>query len=193
LWSAWDEVSCVAGEMTSSGPCGVGLTAAGTLVVVGIGLLLIGSIVLIRGVRRPIGDRDSGDGWRTGQAIVVMASGAILALMFPRYACPADTTLSPVFHFCVNPTHNTPAPSPGLPWKFAAFGVGIAIGVLLIRWRSLPWWLASIVVVAACLGTALFTLWRTTGIPVIDASYTSGVVVFTVGGLTAQVPRAGPA
>jgi len=193
LWSAWDEVNCVAGEMTSSGPCGIGLTSGGTLAVVGIGLLLIGGIVLFRGLRRPIGDRDAGDGWRIGQAVVVMVSGAVLALMIPRYACPADTTLSPVFHYCVNPTHNSPAPSPGLPWKFAAVGVGIAIGVLLIRWRSMPWWLASIVVVAASLGSASYVLWRTTGIPVIDRSYVSRVVVFTVESLTALVPRAGPA
>jgi hypothetical protein len=192
LWSAWDEVNCVAGEMTSSGPCGFGLTAGGTLAVVGIALLLIGCIVLIRGVRRPVGDRDAADGWRIGQAVLVMVSGAVLALMIPRYACPSDTSLSPVFHYCVNATHNAPAPSPGLPWKFASFGLGIAIGVLLIRWRSMPWWLASIVVVAASLFTALFTMWRSTGIPLIHVSRASGVVVFTVAGLAAVAPRAGP-
>jgi len=162
--SAWDEVDCVAGEFTSSGPCGIGIVAGGSLVVIGVLLVIVGCIVLSRGVRRPVSE-DAGDGWCIGQAIVVIACGALVALMIPRFRCPPGTILSPLFRFCVNQQVSYPAPSPGLPWKFAAFGVGIALGVVMIRWRSMPIWLATLIVVAACVGTAVFTVSRTTGIP----------------------------
>lgn len=181
--SAWDEVDCVAGEFTSSGPCGIGIVAGGSLVVIGILLVIVGCIVLSRAMRRPVSD-EAGDGWRVGQAIVVMACGALLALMIPRLRCPPGTILSPVFRFCVNQQVSYPAPSPGLPWKFAAFGVGIVIGVVMIRWRSMPIWLATLIVVAACVGTAVFTVYRTTGIPGFRA-YTPGVVLVWPG----VVPR----
>ena len=158
LISAWDEVNCVAGEFTSTGPCGI------ALVTVAIFLLIIGAIVLFRGLRRPV-EESGGDGWRVAQAVVVMMCGTLLALMIPRLKCPPGTTLSPVFRFCVSPEVTYPAPSPGLPWKYAAFGAGIVLGVVMLRWRSMPWWLGSGLVVAACIGTALFTVSRSTGIP----------------------------
>jgi hypothetical protein len=164
LISAWDEVNCVAGEFTSTGPCGIAIVAGGSLVTVAIFLLIIGAIVLFRGLRRPV-EEDGGDGWRLAQAVVVMMCGTLLALMIPRLKCPPGTTLSPVFRFCVSPEVTYPAPSPGLPWKYAAFGAGIALGVVMLRWRSMPWWLGSALVVAACVGTALFTVSRSTGIP----------------------------
>jgi hypothetical protein len=162
--SAWDELNCVAGEVTSSGACGIALTSAATLVVVGIFFLLIGGIVLFRAIRRPVNE-DGGDGWRVAQAIVVIICGVLMALMIPLFRCPPGTTLSPVFRFCVNQEVSYPAPSPGLPWKIAAVVIGIVIGVLMIRWRSMPIWLATVIVVAASLGTALYIVWRTTGIP----------------------------
>lgn len=164
LISAWDEVNCVAGEFTSTGPCGIAIVAGGSLVTVAIFLLIIGAIVLFRGLRRPV-EESGGDGWRVAQAVVVMMCGTLLALMIPRLKCPPGTTLSPVFRFCVSPEVTYPAPSPGLPWKYAAFGAGIVLGVLMLRWRSMPWWLGSGLVVAACIGTALFTVSRSTGIP----------------------------
>ena len=61
-----------------------------------------------------------------------------------------------MFRYCVNPTDMiVPAPVAGVAMEVRGIGVGIAIGVVMLRWRSMPWWLASIVVVAACLGTAL--------------------------------------
>ena len=52
--SAWDEVDCVAGEFTSSGPCGIGIVAGGSLVVIGVMLVIVGCIVLSRAIRRPV-------------------------------------------------------------------------------------------------------------------------------------------
>jgi hypothetical protein len=162
--SSWDEVTCVAGEVTSQGPCGVAIIDGASLMTVGIGLLIVGCIIVVRGLRRPV-DPDGGDGWRSGQAMLVMVCGALLALLIPRYRCPPGTTLSPVFHFCVSHDVSYPAPSPGLPWKFAAFGIGIVLGIAMLRWRSMPWWLGSAIVVVVSVGTALFTVSRSTGIP----------------------------
>jgi hypothetical protein len=189
ITSAWDEAGCVAGEYTSSGPCGIEIVAAEWLVVIGLFLLIIGCIVLYRGIRRPVGE-DAADGWRVGQAVVVMICGVLMSLMIPRYRCPPGTTLSPVFRFCVNQDVVYAAPSPGLPWKFAAFGMGIVIGVVLIRWRSVPIWLATVVVVAASVGTALFITWRTTGIPGVHG-YAPALVLVTTRLLTPSRLRRG--
>src|SRR6476646_8016309 len=157
LVSAWDEVNCVSGEVTSSGPCGIALTWGGTLLAVGFFMALIGSILLFRALRRHVAEadiaaRDVAEGWWTGQAVVVMICGVLLGLLIPRYDCPPGMTLTPVFKFCLNNDLVFPAPSPGLPWKFAAVGVGIVIGVVMVRWRSMPTWLATVIVVAAMMG-----------------------------------------
>jgi len=164
ITSAWDEVNCVAGEFTSSGPCGVSIVWGGSLISVGIVLVIIGCIAMVRAARRPI-DEDGGDGWRVGQGFSVMICGALLALTIPRYRCPAGTTLSPVFRFCVSHDVSYPAPSPGMPWKFAAVGLGIALGIVIVRWRSIPIWLATVIVVMAFVGTSLYIVSRATGIP----------------------------
>ena len=164
LWSAWDELTCVAGEATSNGPCGVAIGLAGFVFPTGAAFTFIGVIALWRALRRPI-TSDGSDAWRIGEALVVIASAIVIALMIPRYACPAGTHLSPVFRFCTSRERAFPAPSPGLPWKFAAAGAGIVIGVAMIRWRSMPWWIASAIVFASFLGAALFTVSRSTGIP----------------------------
>ncbi|HJX08095.1 MAG TPA: hypothetical protein VJ736_08500 [Actinomycetota bacterium] len=176
--SSWDEVNCVAGEVTSSGPCGVALVWGGTLLAVGIFLLFIGGIVLFRAARRHV-DPDGGDGWRVGQAIVVMICGVLLGLLIPRYECPPGTTLSPVFKFCVNHDVVYPAPSPGMPWKLAAVGIGVAIGVVMLRWRSMPIWLATAIVAAASIGTALFAVYQATGIPGFRAVAPASAVLVT--------------
>lgn len=174
LWSASDELTCVAGEAVSNGPCGIGIGAAGFIFPAGAILAVVGAIVLARALRRPI-DGDASDAWRVGEALVVMVSGVMIGLMIPRQACPPGTYLSPVFRFCTSTERAFPAPSPGLPWKFLAAGVGVALGILMIRWRSMPWWLACAVVLAGFMAAVLLTAARTTGIP--WAAYRS----FTVG------------
>ena len=164
MWSAWDELTCVAGEATSNGPCGIGVFASGFIFPTGVCLTVVGVIVLVRALRRPV-DADASDAWRTGEALVVIASGIAIGLMIPRYACPEGTHLSPVFRFCTSVDRVFPAPSPGLPWKFLAAAVGLLIGILMIRWRSMPWWLGSAVVLAAFMAAVLLTASRSTGIP----------------------------
>ena len=180
LWSAWDELTCVAGESTSNGPCGIGISVAGFIAPAGAAFALIGTIAIIRALRRPI-VADGSDAWRVGEGLVVAASGLVIGLMIPRFSCPPGMSLSPVFRFCVSADRSFPAPSPGLPWKYAAAGIGIVIGVVMIRWRSMPWWLASAVVVASFFGAVLLTASRSTGIPwAAPRPYTVGAAVSLV-------------
>lgn len=161
--ASWDMVDCVAGEYTSSGPCGIGIVAGGGVLFVGLITLVAGAIVLVRGLRRPV-DPAGGDGWRLGPGFLVIVCGFVMALMIPRYACPPGLTLSPIFRFCTSVDRSFPAPSPGLPWKIGAFGVGLALGLLLLLWRSVPWWLATMVAVVVFAGTVGFALHRSVGL-----------------------------
>lgn len=175
LWSAWDEFSCVPGESTSSGPCGIGMQAAVIVVLAGLLLLVPGLVVFVRGFLRPV-DPDGSTGWRLGQAFAVMGCGVVLAFMIPRYSCPDGTRLSAVFRFCVSTQESYPAPSTGLVWKIAALVAGLALGVVLLRWRTLAWPVATVVVVAVFAFTAGYTAHRTTGLPWERRIYTIGML-----------------
>jgi hypothetical protein len=173
-WSAWDEFSCTAGRSTSTGPCGIGIQAAGAIFFVAVLMTIAGAIVLWRGVRRPV-DPDGSSGWRVGQGLAVIACGVVLALMIPTLSCPPDMHLSVVFRFCVSADRSYPAPATGLVWKWVAFGGGVALGVVLLAWRRMPWALATAIVSVAFLGTAGYVAWRTTGLPWQTYSYTIGL------------------
>jgi hypothetical protein len=163
--ASWDEVNCVAGEFSSSGPCGIGIVVASQVLFVALIAVVAGAIVLSRGLRRPV-DPKGGTGWRLGPGFLVIASGMLLSLMVPQYACPPGSTLSPVFRFCVSATRSYPAPSPGAPYKLGAFAVGLAVGLLLLFWRRAPWWLPPAVALVAFAGTVGYTLQRSVGLPV---------------------------
>jgi hypothetical protein len=156
---SWDEISCVAGEMTSTGPCGIQVTTAAAIFWTGVACAVVGAGVVLRGLRRPVSP-DGGSGWRVGQGIFVAACGLVLGIMIPRYECPPGSKLSAVFQYCVSAERAYQAPSPGLPWKFAAAGAGIVLGIVLARWRSLPWPVSSVVTVLAFLFVLGFTLHR---------------------------------
>jgi hypothetical protein len=175
LWSSWDEFSCTAGETTSTGPCGIGIQVSVIVVLFGLILLGIGVVVVPRAFLRPL-DPDGAAGWRAGQALAVMACGVIMALMIPRYSCPEGMKLSAVFRFCVSTTRSYQAPSTGFAWKLLALGVGLSLGVVLLRWRSLAWPVATVIVAAAFAFTAGYTAHRTTGLPWEQRSYTIGVI-----------------
>ena len=162
--ASWDELSCVAGEYSSSGPCGIGITLAGAVFPFGAIAFVAGILVFVRGLRRPVA-LDGGDGWRIGQGLLVVGCGIVMGFMIPRYACPPGMDLSPIFRFCTSVDRSFQAPSPGLPWKFAAVAAGTLLGVILIRWRSLPWPVASAIAVIASAATVGYTLQRTIGIP----------------------------
>jgi len=170
IWSAWDEFSCTAGEGTSTGPCGVGIQVSGAVLLVGLIMAIAGAIAVSRGLRRPV-DPDGAGGWRIGQGIAVMLCGAAVALMIPRASCPEGTHLSAVFRFCVSTTRSFEAPSTGLGWKFLAFGAGVALGATLLAWRSMPWPIATTIVVLVFAFTAGFAASRTTGLPWEHRSY----------------------
>jgi hypothetical protein len=175
LWSAWDEFSCTAGERTSTGPCGIGVQASGAVLFIAVILLVAGAIVVWRGLRRRV-DPDGSTGWRIGQGIAVMLCGCVVALMIPRLACPEGTHLSVVFRFCVSTTRSYPAPSTGFTWKVVALVAGLVLGAILLWWRSIPWPVATVIVVAVFAFTTGYAASRTTGLPWQQRSYTIGLV-----------------
>jgi len=175
MWCSWDHINCVAGESTATGPCGVGIHGSAAVFGVSVILLLAGAIALYRGLRRPVDPQGSG-GWRIGQAFAVMGCMAIVALLIPRQSCPEGTHLSPVFRFCVSATRSFDAPSTGLAWRWAAFGLGIVLGVVLLRWRSMPWQLATALVVVVFAVTSVYTATRSTGLPWERLQYTVEMV-----------------
>ena len=165
------------------------MQASVIVVLVALILLVVGAVVVIRGLMRPV-DPDGSDGWRSGQAFAVMGCGVVMALMIPRYSCPPGTTLSVVFRFCRSQTEVYPAPSTGFPWKLAALGVGLVLGLLLLRWRSLAWPITTVVVAAAFALAAGYTAHRTTGLPWERRAYTVGLA--TRAPALAAPPARGP-
>ena len=164
LVSSWDEFTCRGDEITSMGPCGVGIDTAGGVFLAALILVVIGTVVLIRGLRRPVDPAGAG-GWRIGAGIAVIACGVLFALMVPTQSCPEGTRLSAVFRFCVSTSRAFRAPQTGLGWKFLAFGVGLVLGLLVLLWRSMPWPIATVIVVLAFAALNVMVAARTTGMP----------------------------
>lgn len=164
LAGSWDEINCVAGDYTSSGPCGIGIVVAGQVLFVALIAIVAGTIILARALRRPV-DPEGGGGWRLGPGFVVIACGILLALMIPRYSCPAGYVLTPVFRFCTSIDRSFSAQSTGMPWKFGVLALGFVVGVGMMWWRTMPWWLSTGVTVVVFAVTLGFTLRRTVGLP----------------------------
>ena len=152
------------GSTARAGPCGIGIVAASQVLFVALIAVVAGAIVLTRGLRRPV-DPNGGTGWRLGPGFLVIASGILLSMMVPRFACPAGYTLSPVFRFCVSADRSYPAPSPGAPYKLGALAFGLVVGLVLLFWRRAPWWLPPVVAVVVFAGTVGYTLQRSVGLP----------------------------
>jgi hypothetical protein len=162
--ASWDEVDCVAGEYSSSGPCGIGIVVASQVLFVALIAVVAGAIILTRALRKPV-DPEGGSGWRLGPGMLVLACGFLLTLMVPLYSCPPGYVLTPVFRFCTSVDRAFAASPTGKPWKVAVFGVGLALGLILLLWRSAPWWVSSPVAVVVFVGTVGFTLQRSVGLP----------------------------
>jgi len=91
--------------------------------------------------------------------------GVLFAMMVPTQSCPEGTRLSAVFRFCVSTSRAFEAPQTGLGWKFVAFGVGLVLGLLVLFWRSMPWPIATVIVVLAFAALNVMVAARTTGMP----------------------------
>jgi hypothetical protein len=161
LWFllAGGQMTCTAGEETVTGLCGIGMLTAGIVFMIALVVLPIAVVILVRGLLRRI-DANGSAVWERGQAFYVMACGLVIGSLIPQHACPEGMTLSPVFRFCTSVSRSFAAPSPGLKWKISAGVVGIVLGVLILKWRRMPWWVASLIAVSGTAGIAWLTLTR---------------------------------
>jgi hypothetical protein len=50
-------------------------------------------------------------------------------------------------------------------WRWAAFVAGIALGIVMLKWRRMPWQLATVVVAVVFAATSAFATSRSTGRP----------------------------
>ena len=164
LVSSWDEFTCRGDEITSMGPCGVGIDTAGGVFLAAMILVVIGTVVLIRGLRRPIDPAGAG-GWRIGAGDRGDRVRRPVRIDGADPVVPEGTRLSAVFRFCVSTSRAFRAPQTGLGWKFLAFGIGLVLGLLVLLWRSMPWPIATVIVVLAFAALNVMVAARTTGMP----------------------------
>jgi hypothetical protein len=162
--SAWAALTCPLGGEQGRTLCSRTVGIGGLTELFAIGLLLGGCAILWRTARRPI-DPDGLSGWTWGEGIAIVASGLTIALLIPTFHCPPGYELTPVFHAC-HSTTMTPElilhPPTWLGWKFGVTAGAVALGLIVGRWRRLPWPVASVLTVA-WVGAATWYLADTTG------------------------------
>lgn len=146
IWASWAELTCPYGGPGGRAYCSTtvavgGLFTMGGLIVVAAGVAVTWSVG-----RRPVSS-DGGDGWTWGQGALVTLGILVIAALVRRYWCPPGTQLTDVFPLCVGPDD-----------RFAAgdrfwikLGIRVAapvVGLVVARWRMLPWPLTSALTLA---------------------------------------------
>jgi hypothetical protein len=167
MWSSWAPLTCPLGGELGRAVCSHAVGVGGLLFMFGLALFIAGAAVLWRTGRRLVVS-DGLSGWTWGEGIAIVAGGLAIAFLIPTYHCPAGYELTPVFHVCSSATQVPEIivhPPTWLAWKFGIAAGAIVVGIVVARWRSLPWPIASVVTVAAA-GVATWYLAETTvGLP----------------------------
>jgi hypothetical protein len=164
VWSAWYELTCPLGGPRGTSICAHTVGVGGLTVMLGALLVVVGSGVLWRTSRRLL-DPDGSSGWTWGEGLSVAVAGFTVAIMIPTYHCPAGYVLTPVFHACASPTSIIVDPPTWIGWKLAAAAAGIALGLVIARWRRIPWPLGSVVTVASVAGATWYLIQMSVGFP----------------------------
>jgi hypothetical protein len=73
--------------------------------------------------------------------------------------------LTPVFHVCASSAAVITDPPTWTGWKLTAAVAGLVLGVVVARWRRIPWPLGSLVTVASVGGAAWYLIQMTVGLP----------------------------
>jgi len=159
MWSSWTALTCPLGGVRGRALCSSTTGLGGLMFMFGAGLAIAGAAVLWRTTRRLV-DPGGLSGWTWGEGVAIIAGGLTLALMIPMYHCPAGYDLTVVFHSCRSTTQipefivHAPTRS---GWKLGVAAAALALGLVVARWRRIPWPVASLVT-AAVVGSATWYL-----------------------------------
>ena len=164
VWSAWYELTCPLGGPRGTSICAHTVGIGGLVVMLGALLFVVGSGVVWRTSRRLL-DADGSSGWTWGEGLSVAVAGFTVAITIPTYHCPAGYVLTPVFHVCASSAAVITDPPTWMDWKLAAAVAGLVLGVVVARWRRIPWPLGSLVTVASVGGAAWYLIQMSVGLP----------------------------
>jgi len=158
MWAAWDALTCPLSGEEGTAICNRSAGLGGLIEMFALGLFVSGCAILWRTGRRLVTE-DGLSGWTWGEGIAIAASGLTIGLLIPTFHCPAGYQLTAVFHVCRGATM-TPEiivhPPTWLGWKVGAVAAGIVVGIVVARWRRLPWPVASVVTIAAVGGATWY-------------------------------------
>jgi hypothetical protein len=167
MWSSWASLTCPLGGARGRAVCSRAVGVGGLLFMFGLALFIAGAAVLWRTGRRPVVS-DGLSGWTWGEGIAIVVGGLTIALLIPTYHCPAGYVLTPVFHVCHSVTQIPEIivhPPTWLAWKFGIAAASIIVGVVVARWRPLPWPIASVLTIAVVGSAAWYLAETTVGLP----------------------------
>lgn len=159
VWSAWAELTCPYGGPGGREWCRTTVGVGGIFVMAGIVAAVLGAIVLWGGIWRPL-DPEGSDGWRWGEAALIVAAGLVFGLqVIDPVVCPEGYRLATGFDLCIaegDAAVRVEATSQ-LARQLAAVAGGLILGIVVATWRRLPWVVgAAITVGATALGTSWF-------------------------------------
>jgi hypothetical protein len=167
MWSAWRPLTCPLGGEEGRAVCSRAVGIGGLMEMFSLGVFLGGCAILWRTGRRLIAP-DGLSGWTWGEGLAIVVSGLTVALLIPTFHCPTGYELTPVFHVCASRTM-TPAilnhPPTWLAWKFGIAAAGVVVGIVVGKWRRLPWPVASVLTVASVGAATWFLADRVVGLP----------------------------
>jgi hypothetical protein len=164
VWSAWYELTCPLGGPRGTSICAHTVGVGGLAVMLGALLVVVGSGVLWRTSRRLL-EPEGSSGWTWGEGFSVAVAGLAVAITIPTYHCPAGYVLTPVFHACASPTSIIIDPPTRIGWKLAVAALGLVLGLVLARWRRIPWPLGSALTVATVAGATWYSIQMSVGLP----------------------------
>jgi hypothetical protein len=167
MWSAWAPLTCPLGGDEGRAVCSRAVGIGGLMEMGALGLFLGGCAIVWRTGRRLI-DPDGLSGWTWGEGVSIAVSGVTIALLIPTFHCPAGYELTPVFHFCTSRTM-TPEilshPPTWLAWKFGIAVAAVVLGIVVGKWRRLPWPIASVLTVASVGAATWYLADKVVGLP----------------------------
>jgi hypothetical protein len=169
IWAAWPALTCPLGGDLGRAICSRMSGTGGLIVMLGLAFTIAGVAIVWRIARRLI-HPDGASGWTWGEGLAIIVAGITTALLIPTFHCPAGYELTPVFHWCRSSTQLPELISHPPTWMWWKVGIAVGAvvgGVIVARWRRLPWPVASILTVAVVAPATWYLAQRTVGLPTI--------------------------